>query len=277
MKSICFPLDQQFNHVMTGKFTASKQKRKPDTLHLNEYELFVVTEGTLHITYNNEDFTINSGEYLLLPPCNNPSQDFNASYCSYYWLEFATNIRDNTPSSVEYFEISQYGKLPYPEKVVVLMKQLQDIVKSKYPDITINAMTTTIISELYGQLELLSPIDDNKLSQKQIYNDIVDYIKTNADKNLKVADIAKTFSYNEKYLSHRFAELTGTSLKQYILKVKMDSANFMLSDTNNSISQIASELGFSDNHNFTRIYKKCTGLTPTEYRNAYSQRLLFHV
>lgn len=288
MRSICLPLNQQFKQVMTGKFKAPTPDWKHETFYLGEYELFVMTEGTLYLSYNNEDFTVNTGEYLLLPPCNAWRQGFKSAYSAFYWLHFNVDLGDDIPlilpqdpsyipPSKDYFTIPQFGTLPHPEKVVVLMKQLQDMVKSKYPAMAIDAMTTTIISELYGQLILQSPISDSKPSQKQIYNDILDYINTNVDKNLKISDIAKEFAYNEKYLSHRFNELTGTSLKQYILKVKIDSANFMLSDTNKSISQIAGELGFSDNHNFTRTYKKCTGLTPTEYRNAYSQRLLYHV
>ncbi|MDE6976631.1 MAG: helix-turn-helix domain-containing protein, partial [Lachnospiraceae bacterium] len=39
----------------------------------------------------------------------------------------------------------------------------------------------------------------------------------------------------------------------------------------------ARELGFSDNHNFSRTYKRLTGLTPSEYRDTFSKRLLFHV
>ena len=66
-------------------------------------------------------------------------------------------------------------------------------------------------------------------------------------------------------------------LKQYILRVKIEQANFLLTDTNKSVSEIARELGFSDNHNFSRTYKRLTGLTPSEYRDTFSKRLLFHV
>jgi AraC-like DNA-binding protein len=57
----------------------------------------------------------------------------------------------------------------------------------------------------------------------------------------------------------------------------MDAANFMLADNDKTVSQIASDLGFSDVHNFARAYKKYTGLTPSEYRNAFAKRMLFHV
>lgn len=157
------------------------------------------------------------------------------------------------------------------------MKQLQDAVKSQYPDAALNAMTTTVLLELYSQLQMnTQSLTLTKPSQKQIYHDIIDFVKLNINKNLKVADVAKNFGYNEKYLSHLFASIAGIPLKQFILTHKIDSANFLLTDTNKSISLIAYELGFSDSHNFARAYKKITGLTPSEYRNAFAKRMLFH-
>ena len=60
------------------------------------------------------------------------------------------------------------------------------------------------------------------------------------------------------------------------MKAKIDEANFMLTDTNMTILEISSSLGFADSHNFMKVYKKLTGLTPSEYRNAFSKRMLFH-
>lgn len=102
-------------------------------------------------------------------------------------------------------------------------------------------------------------------------------MKLHIAENIKVTDIAQHFGYNAKYLSHLFAEFTGMSLKQFILNQKMDTASFMLTDSNQSINDIARALGFSDSHNFSRTYKRVTGLTPSEYRNAFEKRLLYHV
>ena len=70
---------------------------------------------------------------------------------------------------------------------------------------------------------------------------------------------------------------THLPLKQFILKSKIDEANYLLTDTNLSIGEIAVKLGYTDAHNFARTYKKSTGLSPSAYREAYAKRLLFHV
>lgn len=286
MRILCLPDNQLYSYLFTGKFKAPSPDWKHEKLYLGEYELIAMTEGTLYLNYCNENFTVNSGEYLLLPPCNAWRQGVKSAYCAFYWMHFTT-VPGDIPLTLSgnavpttnqsFFTIPQTGKIPKPEKLVVLMKQLQDMVKNQYPAVALNAMSTTIITELYGQLASRTPMEIQAQSQKQIYYDIMDYIKTNISKNLKISDIAQAFGYNEKYLSHRFAEIIGIPLKQYILKAKMDTANFMLTDTNKSISEIAGSLGFSDSHNFTRAYKKQTGLTPSEYRNAFSKRLLFNV
>jgi AraC-like DNA-binding protein len=98
----------------------------------------------------------------------------------------------------------------------------------------------------------------------------------NLSKNIKVSDVATHFGYNEKYLSHLFGEISGIPLKHLITQRKMEAANFMLTDTNTPIAVIAKSLGFLDSHNFSRAYKKFTGLTPSEYRNAFAKRLLYH-
>lgn len=277
MKNITLPKNEILQFVITGKFEAPSIHWKHARFPLSEYELFLITEGTLYLSYAGEDYTVKEGEYLLLPPGTAFREGFRESYTSFYWLHFC-----NREGASETMHLPVTGIVPKPEKLVVLMKQLQDMKKNRYPEHVLNAMTTTVICELHGQLTqrndsvVREDADGSDRIKKQIYLDILDYIHTNIETNLKVSDVAREFGYNEKYLSHRFTEVSGISMKQYILKEKMDRANFYLTDTNNSVADIASTLGFSDSHNFCRTYKKITGLTPGEYRNAYSKRLLFH-
>lgn len=281
------PSDTIYQYILTGKFQAPS----PDWIHqespLNDYELIVMTEGTLYLSYQKESFVVETGDFLLLPP-GGIRKGTKTSGCSFYWLHFVTG---QIPSAKEVpdallpayigassrkIPIPRHGTIPNQEKVVILMKQLQDEVKNDYPICGLNAMTTTILMELYGQYYIRTQrVSSIKDVQKQLYYDIVDYVKLNISKNLKVAEIAAHFGYNQKYLSHLFATITGTPLKQFILSTKIDAANFMLTDTNKSISQISQELGFLDNHNFTRTYKSVTGLSPSEYRNSFAKRMLF--
>ncbi|MCR5415733.1 MAG: AraC family transcriptional regulator [Pseudobutyrivibrio sp.] len=287
LQNIIFPVNQIFKYQLTGKFQALSPEWKHDHAALVDYELIIVTEGDLYLSYQGQNFHVSKNEYLILPPSNTYREGYKEAYSSFYWMHFLVELGSLPPTLnssytpnqqlTESFLIPQQGALPRPEKVIVQMKQLQDIVKNNYPQISLDSMTTSIITELYGQLQVRPARTKNKLHlQQQIYNDIVDYIETNIHMNLKVQDVADAFNYNPKYLSHLFYELYGMPLKQFILDRKIETANFMLADNDKQIKEIANDLGFSDVHNFTRAYKKRTGITPTEYRNAFSKRLLFY-
>ena len=56
--------------------------------------------------------------------------------------------------------------MPGSEKMVMLMKQLQDMVKNQYPTVSIDMMTTCILTELYGQISLTPPLDPENLFHK---------------------------------------------------------------------------------------------------------------
>lgn len=271
MESLSFPASQIYHYVSTGKFKAPNAQWKHQLCNLSEYELFVLTEGTLYLSYGRDRFTVHAGEYLILPPCDAWRDGFQEAYSAFYWLHFSFEQQENTSS----IRIPQQGRMPKLEKMVILMKQLQDSVKNNYPSMTLDAMTTCIIGELYGQLRLLEPNPVNSSSSKQIYLDLIDYIQLNISKNLKVNRIAEEFGYNEKYLSHLFKDISGIPMKQYIMQRKIEAANFLLTDSNIPIHDIAEQLGFSCSHNFTRSYKNFSGLTPGEYRNTFAKRLLY--
>lgn len=289
-----FPINQPFIYNYTGKFEAPSEHWIHEDLLLFNYELFVMTEGTLYLTYNNEDYTVSAGEFLLLPPIpapNNHRRGLRPSRCSFYWLHFETGVpfvlKDIPENGLQACVcqlpedticIPRQGTAGNQEKIIVLMKQLQDAVKNLYKPVILNYMSTVILCELFSQFYTKKEVlEKSRKTQKQIYHDIIDFVKLNINRNLKVSDVAAHFGYNEKYLSHLFGTVAGIPLKQFILTNKINAANFMLTDTNKSISVIAHALGFSDSHNFSRAYKKISGLSPSEYRNAFAQRMLFHV
>lgn len=289
-----FDVRKPLEYVLTGKFEAPNPTWKHENFPLTDYELFVITKDTLYISYNGERFTVNEGEFLLLPPLPPPLNrriGYQSSDCCFYWLHFSVDHDvklssiPNTGHNYYPYNVSNYtlalprqAKMPHSEKVVVLMKQLQDAIRNNYNSTAVNYLSTVILCEIHSQFYNMNAINmHTKKTQKQLYYDIIDYVKQNTHRNLKVSDVAKCFGYNAKYLSHLFSNIAGIPLKQFILNVKMDAANFMLTDSNSSIGEIAESLGFSDSHNFAKAYKKIAGLTPTEYRNAFSKRLLYHV
>lgn len=286
-------VDRPLRYHLTGKFSAPNAEWAHQDAALTDYELIVMTQGVLYLEYNGERYTVSAGHYLLLPPREgqpNMRHGFQPSDCEFYWLHFAVDSNTfyqyppphdyeaQVPSD-QFLHLTVQGKVPAPDKLVILMRQLQNNVRAGYPQRALDYETSAVLWELHCQLLLAFRAIGHapEARPKQMYMDILDYVRANASAGLRVEDVAKHFGYNAKYLSHLFIKLGGQPLKQYILRCRMDSANMLLADTNLSIADIAQRIGYEDAHNFSRAYKKVMGVSPSDYRQAYTKRLLFHI
>lgn len=287
-----------------GKFQAPNSEWMHLTRQLMDFELIVVTEGTLYIAANERKYTVQTGEYLLMAPvCH--QYGYRAGVCAFYWMHFGNtqtvcpileqaepkkqipshlhrgldcSAENNTtePTTPPFMPSAlifpEHGTLPTIERIIILMKQLQDSDRRYGLAPLNNFLASAILSELAAQTENCGRYTQAK--ETQLFNDIRDYIELHVSEQLKVSAIADYFGYNDKYLSTMFRQWAGIPIKQYILQVKIDHAKAELSDTNRPISQIGYSLGYNDPHNFTNAFKKLTGLAPGDYRKSFSKRRL---
>lgn len=280
-----FDTDKLFNYHWCGKF----QSPSPEWTHLerrlHDFELMVVTEGILYIANESNQYKINKGQYILMGPTNR-QYGYKTSKCSFYWLHFTYNGNFNNPElqlmesdSSRYVRghllIPEAGTLNSIERIIILMKQLQDSDK-RYREVSLNNyLSSAVLAELANQSDVFKKYGEDHI-KKQLYHDICDFIKLHLSSNITMDEIASYFGYNKKYLTTFFGKHSGISIKQYFILVKMDYAKAELSDTNKTIAQIAYDIGFHDVHHFSNTFKKYTGLSPTSYRNSYNKRFLFH-
>lgn len=277
-------VDRPVHLTITGKFVSPSSNWMHMTRILTDFELFIPTEGTLYIADEHAKYEIHEEDYLIMPP-RTRQFGYQPTGCSFYWLHFlesatlasappTSSLPKDTPSTA--LHLHPYGKLKNKEKLIIMMKQLQDSVRT-YGDSTLNNyLATSILCELHNQVSVSEPKPDPPFKKRQLYNDIADYVRWNRFEPLQVTQIADHFGYNAKYLSRMFAAVFGVSLKRFIMQQKMEAATFLLTDTNMTVSEIAMHLGYHDNHHFMKSFKLLTGVTPSDYRNAAAARVLNH-
>ena len=286
MDTLNFHLEKPLQFNWTGKFIAPDENWIHMSRELSDFELILMTKGDLYIAENDTEFVVHEGEYVIIcPPCH--QHGFRPSQCTFYWTHFSypggrSDLRIHetvsSPLSAEETRIllPVHAKVPRMDRMIVLLKQLQDCNRN-YRNVNQNNYTlTSILCELYSQLYLSGGRITMKGEKHQLYTDIVDYISWRVREPVKVREVAAYFGYNEKYITTFFKKSAGMSLKSYMLERKMELAKSLLTDTNLPISQIGYDIGFSDNHNFSNAFKKVTGQSPSVYRNTYAERMLFH-
>ena len=113
----------------------------------------------------------------------------------------------------------------------------------------------------YFSQEKSSP---QKKKEREEFYSVVEYIKENFTKDLKVTDIAKKFYMSKTKLSLLFKKYSGICVNEYINMLRIKKVNFMLYQ-GNTITYAAFESGFQSIRTFNYTYKKLFGLTPSEH------------
>ena len=100
-------------------------------------------------------------------------------------------------------------------------------------------------------------------------DDVAKYIAENCTLPLSLESVADTFFVNKCYLSRIFKEITGFTINEYINVHRIRRAQELLSSTDMSVTDIASECGYESLTYFEKVFKTYREITPLKYRSEY--------
>jgi YesN/AraC family two-component response regulator len=96
--------------------------------------------------------------------------------------------------------------------------------------------------------------------------EVFDYIEAHYHQGITLSDVAVAVGYSSAYLTSRVSRETGDTVNGWILKRRMAAARPLLKNTNKSIEQIATELGYQNACHFSRQFRQYHGLPPKAWR-----------
>ncbi|EKU98862.1 response regulator containing CheY-like receiver domain and AraC-type DNA-binding domain [Leptolyngbya sp. PCC 7375] len=98
-------------------------------------------------------------------------------------------------------------------------------------------------------------------------NAVFEFIEAHYQKPINLTDVAQAVGYSPAYLTNLSQSHTGRTVKAWIIARRMAQARQLLSNTAESIKQIANSIGYTDAGYFTRQFRKLHGVTPQVWRS----------
>ena len=121
---------------------------------------------------------------------------------------------------------------------------------------------------IHSQFSSLKAVKEQEDSQP--IRDAKIYISRNYSENtLSLDKVALSAGLSGSYFSALFKQQTGEGFLDYLTAVRMEKAKEILRSGNRTVSSIASDVGYNDTKYFTKLFKKHTGLKPSEFRKIY--------
>jgi len=268
----------------------------------DEYILYVFQSGSLYLKEGAEYFTLKKGDMILLDPFTE-HVGFKASCCDYYFIHFRFENLDkltiNTPDLLDHIKHSRAQALEsnlYASEIYHANDNLPLYLPKHYAPSNASALFSLLESansNFYQKLENYRKITSLKVKEMLIQiarnfaSHLLSYAEAPPTKALSRAIEAKSyldahysqkitsilltriFDVNYNYLNRTFNELTGRTIMDYLNNLRVEHAKALIASSSHlNFSDIAYLVGIENPYYFSKIFKKYTGVTATEY--AYS-------
>lgn len=228
--------------------------------------LHVIMEGkgTYHV--REQRYELKKGDLFLIRPGESTFYLADGEdpwvYC---WLSFGgaavEEIIRRSPFKDDQYTMVSAGISVYVDLILECIHYSQEDVAD---ELELTALTYRLLATL------LKDGGKVRLGEQKVYSplviDAVKYIEEHYAQQLTVEEIARELSVNRSHLSRVFKNHLGTSIKEYLIGVRINRAAFLLSLTESPVENIAYQVGFNSLVVFSRMFKKTTGETATSYR-----------
>ncbi|MCG7336295.1 AraC family transcriptional regulator [Sporosarcina sp. ACRSM] len=113
---------------------------------------------------------------------------------------------------------------------------------------------------------LKNDISHRHLMKSPIVLQAIDFIHGHYSDTITITIIAEKLNVSHSYLSQVFTKEMGISPQKYLITHRIQKSKELMMTSNMNIYSIASEVGYFDPKQFSKTFKKVTGITPTQYK-----------
>lgn len=248
----------------------------------NFWEIVYVDSGSVKITHDNKEDTLSQGEIIFHKPNEFHSIKSYNSSPNIFVISFV--CKSSAMQCFEGYKTRLDNDLkPFISSIV---KEANDTYVLPKNNIALNKLKLKENIKFGGEqliktyLEQLLILLIRKMTEKNnvtifpakenmenhLTTEIKTYIKNHLHERIKVENICSAFGYSKSYLSTIFKEQCGFSLAKYYNELRIKEAKSLIQEGNKNFAEISDLLTFDNPQYFTRVFKRITGLTPSEFK-----------
>ena len=237
----------------------------------NEWEMIRVLKGTLQLTLDEEQYTVSSGDILLLPgETLHGGEPENCIYeCLVFDLYGLFKKVDSVKPMLRPFYRGEVVPYRFFTKSDFYPNLVMDCFSQDRSSLCLELETFSALAGLFAWL-----VRENRFSAAESDNSwsgrikpVLEYIEMHYGESLSLDTLAQVAGMNARYFCKVFQSLTHTTTMNYVNFYRIEQAGYLLDSSELPVTRIAAECGFWESSYFTKVFKKYKGITPKDYRH----------
>lgn len=227
-------------------------------LHFHRaYELIIVNEGELLLNIEQKEYSMKKGDVAFI--FNNQMHEFKTINQS------DITIVIFSPELIGHFFMNYNGYIPEDNVLHLENQPSLNVLDSIYSQ-------KSFLYHLCGILANHTRFIPVKYSTKtKVLQKILLFVDSNYSQDCTLKSVAKHLKYDYAYLSKLFVQLTNMTFTEYLNHYRISQACYLLTNSQQSISEMAINCGYNNLRSFNRNFRKITGCSPKGYRREVKQ------
>lgn len=247
-------------------FTNQAEHCRLTKMSHKSYEMLYVYEGSLTVSLSAGTFALQSHDLILY---HSEKADINIdASCSYLTTVFDINQRKPLHILNRPFHCTS-------ELQQILWKLLIESFANSYYTRTLMVCylqeALLLLMQFYEKISHETLLSEAKLPMNDLLSEILAYMNKHITEPITIEEICHEFFISRSSLQALFKTHLNSSLKNYLLNIKLQKSKELIRENQYTISEIAYMLGFSSIHYFSRLFKKYFNTTPSAYARKISE------
>ena len=113
---------------------------------------------------------------------------------------------------------------------------------------------------------------DGQIRLHKVAEAIRQYMEENYIKDLSMQEVARVMNYSEAYFCKLFKQCFDKNFTTYLTECRVEAAKKLLTEPMVNVKEIGEAVGYNDSNYFAKVFKRVTGISPTEYRMSIFNR-----
>ena len=259
-----------FDQVLLRNFSNAIQLRQ-------EFILFFLLDGSMKIDFYGRSTSLHQHDIFFLKPGEihlvaEASPDIHVLAIFIYndYLRFLCPDIDDISFETHHIRFSETNEI-YSRVCADLANIIMNTLKreSSTQLKLLSAISSILITLLdaYGSRQLGTPAQTSYI-QQQIAS-ILEYLNNNYKEKITLASAANVLGFHPQYFSAFFKKQFHVTFVEYLTTLRINQTLTLLTGTDQSITEIALNHGFSSHKTYSAAFRKVHGVSPSEYRREY--------
>lgn len=242
-----------------------------------ELEVLLLQKGKLQVFYENQEYQLQEGDVWVVPPFVSHGIGNGTSDCERIAILLDLQLLEKgLKENQKYLSIGKelekkeifswcWKKETWKKISEIIEKMCQEYSKKEYAwKLAINGLISELIVTSLREM----PARENVVKEKKMIRirNILEYIALHYYDNITLQSCAAAAGFNSTYLSRYFKNTMGITFQEYIKRLRIDRAKWLLMTEKIPITEVCNRSGFRDIKTFNKMFKKECGMSPTEFR-----------